>query len=471
MAGFQKGPPLVRLLVRFVVLPVHQCIRQPHRLQSIPVETPAARGSSGVQLGPGPNLRLKAERLRLGMTQAELADAIAALAWHHHHERLGVDAMMVSKWERGVKRPRRLYRQLLCLLYSRTDQELGLRPPPLPHPSTDFDGDDMNRRDFLKGAALFGLAATGPMQAVEGVSRLLEAPSLDPTTVAAFASVVEMQRGIYWSCPPRSLFDATAAHAQLGLDLLRTACGPQRQELARAVAHAALLSGRLAFFDLTEAQTAQRSLSVARELADQFADHQLTAAVYGHLAFLPGFQGDMASAAAALDVAQAKAIRSSGPRTRSWLHCVRAEIAARNGAAREALAQAARARDALDSPGTDPLWLDFFDASRLAGFTGYVQLLTGDLDGAAESLEGACAALPASAVKQRSVWLLDRATAHARRDPDHALDLATQAVDDLQGHWYPTARDRFPALRSALSGTPYAGELDERLRPLSAMAS
>jgi transcriptional regulator with XRE-family HTH domain len=74
-----------------------------------------------------PNLFLKAYRARLGLTQEEVAEALLNLAWEHDHEMLGVDAAMVSKWERGRKRPRKLYRRLLCRLYDTTEEQLGLR--------------------------------------------------------------------------------------------------------------------------------------------------------------------------------------------------------------------------------------------------------------------------------------------------------------------------------------------------------
>src|SRR6266480_2694581 len=65
-----------------------------------------------VQTDPGereqrarPSPHLKAQRARLGLTQQEVAEALAALAWEHDHEQLGVDTDMVSKWERGAGRP------------------------------------------------------------------------------------------------------------------------------------------------------------------------------------------------------------------------------------------------------------------------------------------------------------------------------------------------------------------------------
>src|SRR5579864_9284492 len=97
-----------------------------------------------------PNPHLKAQRARLGLTQQEVAEALAALAWEHDHEQLGVDADMVSKWERGAKRPRRLYRRLLCMLYKSTEEDLGLRQTT----ADGFSGEDVNRREFLRAAVV-----------------------------------------------------------------------------------------------------------------------------------------------------------------------------------------------------------------------------------------------------------------------------------------------------------------------------
>ena len=96
-----------------------------------------------------PNLRLQEHRTRLDLTQEAVAEELARLAWVHHRMRVGVNADMVGKWERGEKRPSKLYRRLLCLLYQATEEELGLRGPT----------SDVNRRDFLRQSALAGAAA------------------------------------------------------------------------------------------------------------------------------------------------------------------------------------------------------------------------------------------------------------------------------------------------------------------------
>jgi tetratricopeptide (TPR) repeat protein/DNA-binding transcriptional regulator YiaG len=109
-------------------------------------------GGQGKRARPNPHL--KAQRARLGLTQQEVAEALAALAWEHDHEELGVDADMVSKWERGVKRPRRLYRRLLCMLYHSTEVDLGLRQTQGGAPADGFSGEDVNRREFLRAAVV-----------------------------------------------------------------------------------------------------------------------------------------------------------------------------------------------------------------------------------------------------------------------------------------------------------------------------
>ena len=63
--------------------------------------------------------RLRKARESRHLTQAEVAERLAELAWYRDHSRLGISSDMVSKWERGEKRPSRLYRQLLCCFSER----------------------------------------------------------------------------------------------------------------------------------------------------------------------------------------------------------------------------------------------------------------------------------------------------------------------------------------------------------------
>lgn len=145
-------------------------------------------------LRPRPNLHLQAQRARFGLTQAEVADSLAALAWQHDRQHLGVDATMISKWERGLKRPRKVYRRLLCMLYGRTEEQLGLRPPQASGSLDDPYGADVNRRRFLEGAAFVSLAAVTPTASLDRLARALDKPPVAESTVAAYASIAAAQR-------------------------------------------------------------------------------------------------------------------------------------------------------------------------------------------------------------------------------------------------------------------------------------
>src|SRR5688572_19091967 len=103
-----------------------------------------------------PSLRLQAHRTRLDLTQEAVAEELARLAWVHYEMRVGVNADMVGKWERGEKRPSKLYRRLLCLLFQATEEELGLRDPITTGAAGSSVLTDVNRRDFLRHSALAG---------------------------------------------------------------------------------------------------------------------------------------------------------------------------------------------------------------------------------------------------------------------------------------------------------------------------
>jgi hypothetical protein len=223
---------------------------------------------------------------------------------------------------------------------------------------------------------------------------------------------------------------------------------------------------RLAFFDLRRVALAERCFEIATTAMRESGDHALTAAVYAHWSFVPGFAGDRAAAQTLLDAAAGHARYAPGPLLRSWLHCVHSEVSARTGAPAQSVRHARQAEDSLSTRGDDPEWLDFFDPARLAGFLGYSQLVAGRTADAAVSLQRVLDQLDDRAGKQRSVVLLDLAAAHARGDAEHGMDFAAQAFEQLEREPYGTAYGRITAVRHALVGTPQARLLDERIRSL-----
>jgi transcriptional regulator with XRE-family HTH domain len=72
---------------------------------------------------------LRAYREEKRLTQSQVAERIAQLAWYREHAGVGVNADMVSKWERGSKAVSPLYQDLYCELFSATPEQLGFRAP------------------------------------------------------------------------------------------------------------------------------------------------------------------------------------------------------------------------------------------------------------------------------------------------------------------------------------------------------
>src|SRR2546421_7498428 len=71
-----------------------------------------------------PNERLRYQRRLRGWTLDEVAEGLHRLS--QDGPELGVDAHMVGRWERGVRRPAPRYVALLCRLFELAADELGL---------------------------------------------------------------------------------------------------------------------------------------------------------------------------------------------------------------------------------------------------------------------------------------------------------------------------------------------------------
>jgi transcriptional regulator with XRE-family HTH domain len=103
---------------------------------------------------------LQAFRLQLGLTQEEMAELLALVAWERFRERAAPNANMVSKWERGMKAPGKLYRRCFRLLSIAIPDELDAYLTRLGCDTVEA----MNRRQALGVAAALGAAVALPEQ-------------------------------------------------------------------------------------------------------------------------------------------------------------------------------------------------------------------------------------------------------------------------------------------------------------------
>jgi hypothetical protein len=194
---------------------------------------------------------------------------------------------MVSKWERGEKRPSRLYQECLRLLFN--DLELF------------GAGDDaMNRRQWLRGAAAVGTAmllapagdspsdnghlpedvgqllADATAESVE-LSRQTEASDLGPATLEHLDLAVERLGLVYLTTPPALLLDELGWYRRRAIEVLggRHTLA-QRRRLYVAAGWLTGLLGHLSF-DLGDYQASRAHCVTAWQLAEDAGERELGA--------------------------------------------------------------------------------------------------------------------------------------------------------------------------------------------------
>jgi transcriptional regulator with XRE-family HTH domain/tetratricopeptide (TPR) repeat protein len=449
--------------------------------------------------------RLRQLREERGWTQQDVADQLSRLAWLRRHERVGVNADMVAKWERGEKRPSPRYRDLLCLLFGVDAQALGIGPAIQPAPGARPGPDDSSLIATLGGAAslldqlgaagailqprmfevwkdelmhrrallkLMGLAtATGFAATFDANVSRSGKPT--PDTVHDLDHLADRYQALYHSTAPAVLMTPVVAHLETLRDLLRQGgAAPLRRKLLANRARVGTLAGRLAFFDLQDSLTARGYYNLALESAREAGDHLQAAAVLAHVAFIPAADNGFATALDYMSAAAQHAAKRPDSRVASWLYAVESEIQANAGSHAAALTAIDRALETLSKPGltADLPWFDYYDATRLSGFTGYATLRAGKFDESRTALTEALGQLPRQAVKQRAVFLADVATVElACGDLDKACATAGDAAEQLGQAGYATGFGRLRDFRKAVDrwsdSTPVRA-LDEQLAAL-----
>ncbi|HVB43269.1 MAG TPA: helix-turn-helix transcriptional regulator [Streptosporangiaceae bacterium] len=449
--------------------------------------------------------KLRALREERGWTQQDVADQVARMAWLRRHERVGVNADMVSKWERGQKRPTPLYRDMLAEVFSVDAHDLGLggSAPAEAAVRGDVDGNSliemlggaaslldqlgaagsilqprmfdvwkdelMQRRALLK---LMGLATTaGVVPALDRDST--RSGKATPSDVQDLDHLADRYQALYHSTAPAVLMTPVVAHLETLRDFLRQGASAQlRRKLFANRARVATLAGRLAFFDLKDSLAARGFYNLALESAREANDHLQAAAALGHVAFIPAAEFCYSAALDYLRAATSQVNKHPDGRLASWLSAVESEIRADAGTHAEARAAIDRARERLASPGliVDLPWFDYYDSARLSGFAGYALLRDGQFEASKSALTDAAGHLARAAVKQKAVFLADIASVElAGGDLDEACASAGEAADSLRRAGYAVGLGRLREFRRSVeqwAGSTPVRALDEQLAVL-----
>jgi transcriptional regulator with XRE-family HTH domain/tetratricopeptide (TPR) repeat protein len=307
-----------------------------------------------------------------------------------------------------------------------------------------------DRRELLKnaGITLGGLTLgfdPGLTNAIPSPA-FLEVRQVGPQVLDALDAQTLSYHHLYHSSAPSLLLPPLIAHVARLDQLAKGAeAGAVRVRAIRSLAQAALLVGRIAFFDLQDALTARAYYGLALEGAEAVEDPLLRAGILGHSAFVAADSRRYGAAQGMIVSGLQGAAQAGSPLVTSWLNAVAAELQTQSGRAQDALTSLEDAERALQTdPATPtPEWADYYDASRLAGFQGFTYLASGRLDDAMLVLNRAIASLDPVATKQRTIYLLDLASAYVRSgDLDQGCHLADQALAMLQLADYATTGKR-----------------------------
>ncbi|GAB3785176.1 hypothetical protein GCM10027601_20240 [Nocardioides ungokensis] len=435
------------------------------------------------------------------MTQQDVAARLERLAVLVEQRHVGVNADMVSKWERGQKQPSVFYVRLLALLFDVSPGQLAepARPEDVaetpqgpgsvdvldllgvldrhtasleliqPKVAELWRRDVLNRREVLK--------AMGAVPAAAGLESVL--PSGKPPTfqgsrtLRAISDLVGHLEQTYHVGDPKSLVLPVTALVETIEDLLpEVRERSQRSSMLALLARSNLLAGRLSFFDVHRPRDARWHLDLAREAAQQAGDPVMTSVVYGHMAFLPAAKHNFEASASYVAGARDALARQPIALVESWLSAVEGELNTQAGSLTPARHCIDRARATLEDrrQASAPKWFDFYDANRLNGFDGFTLRKAGDLDGARACLTAAMQPGPDVGPKQRAVTMLDlAATSIEQGDVDYGSRLAVEAASGLRAAGYATAVDRLVEVKDTLPDprSPQARLLAETLAELS----
>ena len=286
-----------------------------------------------------PNRLLAWERLQRGWSYEEITERVRAEMTRCGETDTGLTANTVRRWETGERWPDPRYRKHLVTIFGKPASDLGVLTPdelsarPDATIIEELRGLLDNPGGMDRASVLRGLLSAGALPFLAPLLSLDSEPtSMHAADPESYATIVRCHRRLYWSSPARPLYEAAYAHTQLGVGILRGADSGQRVRIADAVAASALLTARLAFFDLGQVAVADRCFDVALAATREAGDHALAAAVLGHMAFVPAFGQQPDRARTLLAAAFQHTWHGVSPAVRSWLHCVASEVEGRAGA-------------------------------------------------------------------------------------------------------------------------------------------
>ncbi len=401
-----------------------------------------------------------------------------------------ITGQIVSKWEawpHGHKpiQPGLLVLQRLATIYHTTaptllaaiEENRPGHPSPPATPALGRPAAGSANSSFMEQRPAWTKAAAS-IQGRPGAS----AGPTRPTTIVGIEQVAEGFRQMYHASAGADILPGVAQHAELVRGWFRASSkASQRQRLGAAAGEITLLAGRILFFDRDDHPGALPYYNDALGIAEDIGDEALQACALAHLSRVPATRGRVQEALDFLDGAQRLAARHGSALLQAWVAAVAAKTHATGGEVGRAKSSLDSSKGLLSQQGTspDPVWLDYFDWSRLYGFEGFC-LRRREPAIARAALRKGLDLLEEQAIKERACLLADLAATYLAPEPtegawpaaeiEESCRIASQSVALLAETGYATGLQRVDELRGWLlprhTSVPAVRELTERLHDL-----
>jgi transcriptional regulator with XRE-family HTH domain len=418
-----------------------------------------------------PNDRLRHHRRLHGWTLDDVAERIHRLVMGGPE--LGVDAHMVGRWERGVRRPAPRYVALLCQLFELSADELGLVDVTTASGEETDKEDDVRRRQFLQYLSVVTGATMLDWDHLGALLRGQVSPS-DHVLVDDLEAITRSYARQVERVAPGTLLPALRSHlAVLSGSLQAAQPGAIRRRLLSVTGETAVLAGRLSWL-MENWGEARRSWSLAGELGREAGDDAVVASSLAQQRVLSstipnrGQYGRPERAIAVLDAAEARLGSTSSHYVRAMILASRAEDHAAIGDATASQRDLEAAEAAIaTAPGPDDGMYALWDSGRIAGYRGSSALALGRPEEASTILEDALTRTSETLIGQRCAVLTDLAAAYGmQREVEHSAALLAQSADTAERAGLGELLQRVHGARRTLTpwqDAPAVRLLDERL--------
>jgi transcriptional regulator with XRE-family HTH domain/tetratricopeptide (TPR) repeat protein len=417
-----------------------------------------------------PNVQLREHRLRLNLTLEEVAEALIALAWERFAVRVGVNAGMVGKWERGEKRPSRFYQRLFVLLYGVPAEQLGFRPAgPSDQAAEDvlveLGASEGVSRPLLPDSAAHG-GARLPLPAISTPRRV------DPEAVGRLGTILTEYAKIDNLLGPAHLLALTSLHLKFISELLTVASGEGRSELLTIGARYAEFAGWL-HQDAGDPQAAAYWSDRAMGWAQAAGNDLMVSYVLMRRSNQASSLGD---ANRTLGLARA-ALRGQdrlSPRARALAlrqeargHALSGDLTGCDRALDAAREQAAAVEDQGEE---DRILTGYCTPAFIEMEAADCAMLLGQPHQAVVTFQHGLAILPGEYQRDRAVNLARLAVAYAAsREPEQACAVAQEAAAIVHSTWSARAVAELRRLPTLLSAWPDSGPVTELEATLAAL--